>query len=78
MYYVCRLQGIVTNMSRIPSFRRRFKSLVKSLYLEAIETGALTEARGGSASGSKTSDGRKRQNKSIARWSSLDVGGSVV
>ncbi|URE34463.1 hypothetical protein MUK42_16520 [Musa troglodytarum] len=73
-----RLQGIVGNMSRIPSFRRRFNSLVKSLYLEAIESGALTEARGGSASGSKTSDGRKRQNKSIARWSSLDVGGGSI
>ncbi|KAJ8491109.1 hypothetical protein OPV22_012830 [Ensete ventricosum] len=73
-----RLQGIVANMSRIPSFRRRFTSLVKSLYLEAIETGALTEDHGESASGSKTSDGRKRQNKSVARSSSLDVGGSIV
>ncbi|KAL3624633.1 hypothetical protein CASFOL_031301 [Castilleja foliolosa] len=33
-----RLQGIVGSMSRLPTFRRRFRNLVKVLYVEAIET----------------------------------------
>uniref|UniRef100_A0A0A8Z2K9 Uncharacterized protein n=1 Tax=Arundo donax TaxID=35708 RepID=A0A0A8Z2K9_ARUDO len=40
-----RLQGIVANMSRVPSFRRRFINLVKALYLEAIEEGAIDGLR---------------------------------
>ncbi|KAK3131577.1 hypothetical protein QOZ80_6AG0508320 [Eleusine coracana subsp. coracana] len=40
-----RLQGIAANMSRIPSFRRRFINLVKALYLEAIEAGAIDGSR---------------------------------
>ncbi|KAL6596667.1 hypothetical protein ACP70R_047310 [Stipagrostis hirtigluma subsp. patula] len=40
-----RLQGIVANMSRVPSFRRRFTNLVKALYLEAIEAGAIDGSR---------------------------------
>ncbi|TVU11553.1 hypothetical protein EJB05_45146 [Eragrostis curvula] len=40
-----RLQGIAGNMSRIPSFRRRFMNLVKTLYLEAIEAGAIDGSR---------------------------------
>ena len=28
-------------MSRVPSFRRRFINLVKAIYLEAIEAGAI-------------------------------------
>nr|CAB3467868.1 unnamed protein product [Digitaria exilis] len=40
-----RLQGIVTNMSLVPSFRRRFSNLVKALYLEAIEAGAIDGSR---------------------------------
>ncbi|XAR55230.1 hypothetical protein NMG60_11035247 [Bertholletia excelsa] len=36
-----RLQGIVSSMSRIPTFRRRFKNLVKVLCLEAIQNGVL-------------------------------------
>ncbi|KAM7492443.1 hypothetical protein LguiA_035364 [Lonicera macranthoides] len=43
-----RLQGIVGSLSRIPTFRRRFKNLVKILYLEAIETGLLGNQGGGS------------------------------
>lgn len=40
-YYAhCRLQGMVAFMSRMPTFRRRFRNLVKVLYLEALETGA--------------------------------------
>ncbi|KAL3849114.1 hypothetical protein ACJIZ3_010996 [Penstemon smallii] len=38
-----RLQGIVNSMSRLPTFRRRFKNLVKVLYLESIKTGLLVE-----------------------------------
>ncbi|KZV31363.1 hypothetical protein F511_05467, partial [Dorcoceras hygrometricum] len=34
-----RLQGIVGSMSRLPTFRRRFKNLVKVLYIEAIQMG---------------------------------------
>ncbi|KAJ1259077.1 hypothetical protein BS78_10G125700 [Paspalum vaginatum] len=40
-----RLQGIALNMSRVPSFRRRFISLVKAMYLEAIEVGAIDGSR---------------------------------
>ncbi|KXG19843.1 hypothetical protein SORBI_3010G125000 [Sorghum bicolor] len=40
-----RLQGIVANMSRVPSFRRRFINLVKAMYLEAIEAGTIDGSR---------------------------------
>lgn len=40
-----RLQGIVANMSRIPSFRRRFMSLARVLYLEAIDAGTIDGSR---------------------------------
>lgn len=36
-----RLQGIVTSLSRIPTFRRRFTGLVKMLYMEAVQSGVL-------------------------------------
>ncbi|KAL7142362.1 hypothetical protein ABFS83_08G118700 [Erythranthe nasuta] len=36
-----RLQGIVGSMSRLPTFRRRFRNLVKVLYVEALEKGLL-------------------------------------
>lgn len=42
------MQGIIGSLSRIPTFRRRFKNLVKVLYLEAIETGLLGNQGGGS------------------------------
>ncbi|KAK7327784.1 hypothetical protein VNO77_21875 [Canavalia gladiata] len=35
-----RLQGIVASMSRIPTFRRRFRNLAKVLYIEALQAGA--------------------------------------
>ncbi|CAN4110125.1 unnamed protein product [Withania somnifera] len=44
-----RLQGIVGSLSRIPTFRRRFKNLVKVLYLEAIQIGLVAGTDGGSA-----------------------------
>uniref|UniRef100_A0A0E0LAQ7 Uncharacterized protein n=1 Tax=Oryza punctata TaxID=4537 RepID=A0A0E0LAQ7_ORYPU len=40
-----RLQGIVVNLSWVPSFRRRFINLVKALYLEAVEAGAIDGSR---------------------------------
>ncbi|KAL2327164.1 hypothetical protein Fmac_020591 [Flemingia macrophylla] len=44
-----RLQGIVASMSRIPTFRRRFRNLIKVLYIEALQdgpsTGHITEHR---------------------------------
>ncbi|KAF8409789.1 hypothetical protein HHK36_005868 [Tetracentron sinense] len=52
-----RMQGLVASMSRIPTFRRRFKNLVKVLYMEAVETGAMGNQDGGS---SKTRYGGKR------------------
>ena len=44
-----RLQGIVGSMSRMPTFRRKFKNLVKVLYLEALQAGiiATTPPEGG-------------------------------
>ncbi|KAH9793838.1 hypothetical protein KPL71_004675 [Citrus sinensis] len=42
-----RLQGIVASMSRIPTFRRRFRNLVKILYIEAIQASASSNHIGG-------------------------------
>ncbi|GLT72044.1 hypothetical protein SLA2020_440150 [Shorea laevis] len=42
-----RLQGIVASMSRIPTFRRRFRNLVKVLYIEGIHAGASANHMGG-------------------------------
>ncbi|XP_051115346.1 uncharacterized membrane protein At3g27390 [Andrographis paniculata] len=50
-----RLQGIVSSLSRLPTFRRRFKNLVKVLYVESIQTGLIVEHVTG---GSKTGWGR--------------------
>ncbi|OIW20903.1 hypothetical protein TanjilG_25075 [Lupinus angustifolius] len=44
-----RLQGIVTSMSQIPTFRRRFMNLVKVLYIEALQARASANHIGGSA-----------------------------
>lgn len=44
-----RLQGIVGSMSRLPTFRRRFRNLVKVLYIEAIQTGDLAKHITGSS-----------------------------
>lgn len=41
--YMYRLQGIVGSMSRMPTFRRRFRNLVKMLYVEAIKTSVVDE-----------------------------------
>ncbi|KDO51013.1 hypothetical protein CISIN_1g024024mg [Citrus sinensis] len=42
-----RLQGIVASMSRIPTFRRRIRNLVKILYIEAIQASASSNHIGG-------------------------------
>ncbi|KAI3920493.1 hypothetical protein MKX01_000832 [Papaver californicum] len=39
-----RLQGIVASMTRIPTFRRRFKNLVRVLYTEATKTSDGSES----------------------------------
>ncbi|VVA26396.1 PREDICTED: membrane [Prunus dulcis] len=42
-----RLQGLVACMSRIPTFRRHFKNLVKVLYIEAVQAAASANQIGG-------------------------------
>ncbi|XP_076946402.1 putative membrane protein At3g27390 [Bidens hawaiensis] len=42
-----RLQGIVGSLSRMPTFRRRFRNLVKVLYLEALQAGIIASQDGG-------------------------------
>ncbi|XP_030527989.1 uncharacterized membrane protein At3g27390 [Rhodamnia argentea] len=44
---VRRLQGIVASMSRLPTFRRRFRHLVKVLYIEAVHAGSSANRMGG-------------------------------
>lgn len=39
-HFLDRIQGIVASMSRVPTFRRRFRNLVKVLYVEALQAGA--------------------------------------
>ncbi|XP_061355370.1 uncharacterized membrane protein At3g27390 isoform X2 [Gastrolobium bilobum] len=41
-----RLQGIVASMSRMPTFRRRFRNLVKVLYIEALQASASASIGG--------------------------------
>lgn len=45
----CRLQGIVASMSRMPTFRRRFRNLVKVLCLEAMGTHGVSNQGAGSS-----------------------------
>ncbi|KAJ0051404.1 hypothetical protein Pint_01801 [Pistacia integerrima] len=42
-----RLQGIVGSMSRVPTFRRRFRNLVRILYIEAMQAAASANHIGG-------------------------------
>lgn len=42
-----RLQGIVASMSRIPTFPRHLRNLVKVLYIEAIQASASGNRFGG-------------------------------
>jgi hypothetical protein len=54
LYFLNRLQGIVANMTRIPSFRRRFGNLVKALYYDVISNGTIKDSVS-SRSGDRTS-----------------------
>jgi len=40
VFHCYRLQGIVSSMSRMPTFRRKFRNLVKILYIEALQASA--------------------------------------
>ncbi|KAG6570962.1 putative membrane protein, partial [Cucurbita argyrosperma subsp. sororia] len=64
-----RLQGIVSFMSRIPSFRRRFMNLIKVLYVEGIQMGSsATAARvrnGSNKRLGRSRDGRNREEETI-------------
>ncbi|XP_022944680.1 uncharacterized membrane protein At3g27390 [Cucurbita moschata] len=63
-----RLQGIVSFMSRIPSFRRRFMNLIKVLYVEGIQMGSsATAARVGNGSKrlGRSGGGRNREEETI-------------
>jgi len=42
-----RLQGVAASMSRLPTFRRRFKNLIKVLYIKALQLGASAIHIGG-------------------------------
>lgn len=49
-----RLQGIMGSMSRLPTFRRKLKNLVKVLYLEALQSGIIaSQGQGGGSSKSR-------------------------
>ncbi|CAK9315409.1 unnamed protein product, partial [Citrullus colocynthis] len=59
-----RLQGIVNSMSRIPTFRRRFRCLIKALYAEALQMGSSANAariRNGSKGLGRSRDWRNRE-----------------
>ena len=59
-----RLEGIVGSLSRFPTFRRRFKNLVRILYLEAMQNGLSSDrviGRLNSGSYTKQFRGRGRQ-----------------
>ncbi|KAK7393782.1 hypothetical protein VNO78_22346 [Psophocarpus tetragonolobus] len=61
-----RLQGIVASMSRIPTFRRRFRNLIKILYIEALQAGASASRIGG------TEIPKPREKGSIQRRDTVD------
>ncbi|XP_011085423.1 uncharacterized membrane protein At3g27390 [Sesamum indicum] len=73
-----RLQGIVGSMSRLPTFRRRFKNLVKVLYVEAIQTGLLDKHVPGTSKSGRHLFGRGRKHRDTAAedhdQSTSDVG----
>lgn len=82
-FSIHRLQGIVANMSRIPSFRRRFNNLVKALYSEAVEIGAVGQ-KASSKSGvtnSRLVGSEETQNNRVERTHEVDRptdGGEIV
>lgn len=50
---IYRLQGIFASLSRMPTFRRRFRNLVRILYLDAVERGLLGTTEGNVKPGSE-------------------------
>lgn len=79
-----RLQGIVAPMSWIPTFRRRFRNLVKVLYIEAIQAGASDNHIGGiltsiNSGRRQQSEDRKDRNETInnGEHSAYDIGNIV-
>lgn len=50
---IYRLQGIFASLSRMPTFRRRFRNLVRILYLDAVERGLLGTREGNVKPGSE-------------------------
>ncbi|XWS47285.1 hypothetical protein CRYUN_Cryun14cG0139400 [Craigia yunnanensis] len=71
-----RLQGIVASMSRIPTFRRRFRNSVKLLYIEAIQAGTSVNHIGGilkARYSGKMSSGRRNRKD---RYENDDVVGN--
>ncbi|KAK3444571.1 hypothetical protein EUGRSUZ_A01381 [Eucalyptus grandis] len=65
-----RLQGIVASMSRLPTFRRRFRNLVKVLYIEAVPAASsanrvggigISKSGNGRDSSTGTADGEERE-----------------
>ncbi|KAL5972399.1 hypothetical protein ACLOJK_041653 [Asimina triloba] len=69
-----RLQGIVSSLSRMPSFRRRFRDLVKVLYLEAIQNGVLSQDGGSSRQSGKAGGSVGYRNKLNGEGISRHVG----
>ncbi|KAL7584108.1 hypothetical protein Lser_V15G45531 [Lactuca serriola] len=66
-----RLQGIVGSMSRLPTFRRKLKNLVKVLYLEALQSGIIaSQGQGGGSS--------KSRRKGQGSVGTVDTKGPVV
>ncbi|XP_043693514.1 uncharacterized membrane protein At3g27390 [Telopea speciosissima] len=61
-----RLQGIVSSMSRMPTFRRRFRSLLKVLYIELMRIDALrSEDLTQEASGNNSANSGERRGKDV-------------
>ncbi|KAL5714410.1 hypothetical protein ACHQM5_016375 [Ranunculus cassubicifolius] len=71
-----RLQGIMASMTRMPTFRRRFKNLVKVLYIEAVESGASGSQDGGNSNRKAAKRHRlKRRDKNAKRKASVNGDG---
>ncbi|XWS31113.1 hypothetical protein CRYUN_Cryun23aG0049800 [Craigia yunnanensis] len=73
-----RLQGIVASMSRIPTFWRRFRNLLKLLFIEAIQTGSSANHIGGilkARDSGKRSSGRENRKD---RYENDDIVGNIA
>ncbi|XP_073282621.1 uncharacterized membrane protein At3g27390 [Primulina huaijiensis] len=72
-----RLQGIVGSMSRLPTFRRRFKNLVKVLYVEAIQMGLSSPGDTGSSK-SRFPHARRKSEESSMQINTHEHDGDIV